>query len=64
MGQKTSPKGFRLVLRKDWRSVWFAGKQQYGKLVSEDEKLRSYLTKKILLPRSLRVHHQAHERQN
>ncbi len=46
MGQKTSPKGFRLVIRKDWRSIWYAGKQQYGKLVAEDETLRAYLAKK------------------
>ncbi|MCB1108043.1 MAG: 30S ribosomal protein S3 [Chlamydiia bacterium] len=46
MGQKTSPKGFRLRIRKDWFSVWFASKQQYGKLIAEDEKLRAYLMKK------------------
>lgn len=46
MGQKTSPRGFRLYLRKDWRSVWYAGKDEYSKLLKEDEQLRSYLRKK------------------
>ena len=46
MGQKTHPKGFRLVLRKDWKSIWFATKQQYGKLISEDEVIRKFLEKK------------------
>ncbi len=46
MGQKTSPKGFRLYLRKDWRSVWFANKQEYGKQIAADEVIRNFLTKK------------------
>lgn len=43
MGQKTSPTGFRLVRNKRWRSVWYANKQEFGKLLGEDAKIRKYL---------------------
>ena len=43
MGQKVCPIGFRVVYNKDWRSVWFATKQEFGKLLVEDSKLRSHL---------------------
>jgi small subunit ribosomal protein S3 len=46
MGQKTSPIGFRLVLRKDWKSKWFANKQHFGDLLKEDLDIRKYLMKK------------------
>lgn len=46
MGQKTSPIGFRLVLRKDWKSQWYANKQQFGDLLKEDLEIRKYLMKK------------------
>lgn len=46
MGQKTSPTGFRLVLRKKWRSVWFANSKEFGNLLGEDKKIRDYLVKK------------------
>jgi small subunit ribosomal protein S3 len=46
MGQKVSPTGFRLVVRKRWLSNWYANKQEFGVLVGEDKKIRSYLTTK------------------
>lgn len=46
MGQKTSPEGFRLVIRKKWRSNWFANKQEFGSLIGEDAKIRAFLLKK------------------
>lgn len=46
MGQKTSPIGFRLVLNKKWRSLWFANKKEFGNLIGEDDKIRRYLEKK------------------
>ena len=46
MGQKTSPTGFRLVLRKDWKSVWYANKQEFGMLLFEDRRIREFLMKK------------------
>src|SRR5271156_2892948 len=46
MGQKTSPIGFRLALNKKWRSVWYANKQEFGKLLGEDQIIRKYLMSK------------------
>ena len=46
MGQKVSPTGFRLVTRKKWLSNWFANKQEFGNLISEDSKIRKYLMAK------------------
>jgi small subunit ribosomal protein S3 len=46
MGQKTSPTGFRLVLKKNWKSVWFANKQEFGSLLQEDLEIRNFLMKK------------------
>ena len=44
MGQKTSPIGFRLVLRKNWRSIWFANKKEFGTLLKEDRQIRKFLS--------------------
>jgi len=46
MGQKVSPTGFRLVNRKKWLSNWFANKQEFGNLISEDKKIRTLLMTK------------------
>ena len=35
MGQKVNPKGFRLAVRRDWESRWFAGKGDYAEAVNE-----------------------------
>jgi small subunit ribosomal protein S3 len=43
MGQKTSPTGFRLALRKKWKSTWYANKQEFGSLIGEDKIIREYL---------------------
>ena len=43
MGQKTSPTGFRLVINKRWRSIWFANKQEFGNLLEEDRQIRKFL---------------------
>ncbi len=45
MGQKTSPKGFRLIINKKWLSSWFAGKHDFGNLIGEDKSIRDYLSK-------------------
>ena len=47
MGQKTNPIGFRLPVTRDWRSKWFAEKKEFGKLLSEDRKIRDILKKKL-----------------
>ena len=40
MGQKTNPIGLRIAVNKDWRSKWYAGKKEFGKLLTEDRKIR------------------------
>src|SRR4051794_17193176 len=47
MGQKTNPIGFRIAVNKDWRSKWYAGKKEFGKLLTEDRKIRDLLKKKL-----------------
>ena len=49
MGQKVNPIGFRLIRKRDWRSKWFANKQEFGNLLVEDHKIRAYLMKKPAL---------------
>lgn len=47
MGQKTNPIGLRVAVNKDWRSKWFAGKREFGKLLVEDFRIREILKKKL-----------------
>src|SRR5476651_1385689 len=47
MGQKTNPIGLRIAVNKDWRSKWYAGKKEFGKLLTEDRKIRELLKKKL-----------------
>lgn len=47
MGQKVNPIGFRLPVTKDWRSRWFAGKQEFGDLLLEDLKIRDYIKNEL-----------------
>jgi small subunit ribosomal protein S3 len=47
MGQKTNPIGLRLAVNKDWRSKWYSDKKGFGKLLSEDRKIREILKKKL-----------------
>ncbi len=47
MGQKTNPTGLRLAVNKDWRSKWYAEKKEFGKLLTEDRKIRTLLKKKL-----------------
>lgn len=46
MGQKSSPIGLRLVRNKRWSSIWFANKQEFGKLLAEDRAIRAFLKNK------------------
>jgi small subunit ribosomal protein S3 len=46
MGQKVNPIGFRLIRKKDWRSKWYANKQEFGSFLIEDRRIREYLLKK------------------
>ncbi len=43
MGQKVSPIGFRIGIMENWRSRWIADKQDFGRLLVEDQKVRSHI---------------------
>ncbi len=48
MGQKTHPKGFRLVVNKDWNSRWFADKdKEFAQFIQEDKEIRDFLKKRL-----------------
>jgi len=47
MGQKTNPIGLRVGVNKDWRSKWYSDKKDFGRLLSEDRKIRETLKKKL-----------------
>ena len=47
MGQKIHPTGFRLSVNRDWSSKWFANSKNYGAVLNEDIKVRSFLKKKL-----------------
>lgn len=47
MGQKTNPIGLRVAVNRDWRSKWYADKKDFGKLLTEDRRIRDILKKKL-----------------
>lgn len=47
MGQKTNPTGFRLAVRRNWQSRWYASKKDFAKLLHEDQIIRSTLMEKL-----------------
>ena len=47
MGQKTNPIGFRLAVRRNWQSRWFASKKDFPALIAEDFKIRTHLMEKL-----------------
>ncbi len=47
MGQKTNPVGFRLAVRRNWQSRWYAGKKDFGRLLAEDQLIRTKLMEKL-----------------
>ena len=44
MGQKVNPYGFRLGVTTEWKSRWFADRQEYADNVIEDWKIRDHIT--------------------
>tara|TARA_B100000686_G_scaffold294159_1_gene324177 strand:+ start:65 stop:694 length:630 start_codon:yes stop_codon:yes gene_type:complete len=46
LGQKTHPIGFRLSVKKNWRSNWFAG-ADFPLELQEDVKIRKYLNHRL-----------------
>jgi len=47
MGQKVNPIGFRLAIRRNWDSRWYANKKDFPALLSEDYRIRKFLEKKL-----------------
>ena len=47
MGQKVNPIGFRLAVRRNWTARWYANSHDYSSLMEEDNKIRSFLDKKL-----------------
>tara|TARA_B100001123_G_C15039403_1_gene918841 strand:- start:40 stop:729 length:690 start_codon:yes stop_codon:yes gene_type:complete len=48
MGQKVNPIGLRVGINRDWDSIWFAKKREYGKLLIEDYRIREYIKKNVV----------------
>ncbi|MBN2491150.1 MAG: 30S ribosomal protein S3 [Planctomycetes bacterium] len=45
MGQKVHPTGFRVGITEEWRSRWYATKQDFGKFLVQDHKIREHIKK-------------------
>ena len=46
MGRKINPIGFRLAVRRDWSSRWYAKGRDYAAMVIKDAEARNYIEKK------------------
>jgi small subunit ribosomal protein S3 len=46
MGQKVHPIGYRTGVMLDWKSRWYASKQEFADLLLEDKKIRDYVHQK------------------
>lgn len=47
MGQKVNPHGLRVGVIKDWDSKWYANKKNFADFLVEDNKVRTYVKKKL-----------------
>jgi small subunit ribosomal protein S3 len=47
MGQKVHPHGMRVGVIKDWDARWFAKKKDFANYLIEDNKVRTFLKKKL-----------------
>ncbi len=47
MGQKVNPIGFRVGVKHDWRSVWYAEGREYGDQLLEDLEIRDFVKKRL-----------------
>ena len=45
MGQKVNPIGFRLSIRRDWKSRWYAKGRAFSQMVIKDALVRRYIEK-------------------
>ncbi len=48
MGQKVNPIGLRLGINRGWDSIWFSKKNEYGKLLIEDYKIRKHIKENVV----------------
>src|SRR5579864_1064400 len=46
MGQKVRPTGFRTGIMCDWKSRWYASKQDFSDLLVEDQKIRAFIQRR------------------
>jgi len=46
MGQKVNPVGFRLGIMEGWKSRWYASKQEFKGLLTEDRQIRKFVKEK------------------
>ena len=49
MGQKVNPHGLRVGIIKDWDSKWYADKKDFGDLLVEDNEIRKYIKKTVVI---------------
>jgi small subunit ribosomal protein S3 len=49
MGQKVNPHGLRIGIIKDWDTKWYANKKNFGDLLVEDVKIRTFIKKKLYI---------------
>ncbi len=47
MGQKCHPIGFRIGITEEWKSRWYAPKAAYGDFLIEDQRIRSYIDRRL-----------------
>lgn len=47
MGQKVHPVGFRVGIMEGWKSRWYASKQEFKELLTEDRKIRKFVKEKF-----------------
>ena len=47
MGQKVSPVGLRIGINKTWEARWYADNKDFSKYLSNDNKIRKYLAKRL-----------------
>lgn len=47
MGQKVHPNGFRLGVIRDWNAKWYAKGRDYARKLTNDQKIRSFILKKL-----------------
>jgi small subunit ribosomal protein S3 len=47
MGQKINPIGFRLGVSRGWQSRWYANNRNFGAMLAEDIKVRTFLKGKL-----------------